>query len=241
MLFHAGARHPCCACGAVKERKEHGRRATDPNFFYAGHPAPMCGDFCPLRPASSPGRFGFRHLAPLKRSEPRTGRIAGRAGYSASFLLHARRFRRARVLVRRRLQEPPEARVPMLTPQAPLPARIARLGHRTTPLRWAGTGVVYRNIIRVSRRRYTTSYLSIGEIDRPAHISTCGLVSGPPIHENVLMTIDRQRVVRNKFKARRRLGDHRLHLVRDNPSQPVLGVVVGIALIKEAAAIEFGI
>ena len=38
-------------------------------------------------------------------------------------LFHARRFRRARVSARRRLQEPPETRAPIPTPQAPLPAR----------------------------------------------------------------------------------------------------------------------
>jgi hypothetical protein len=44
----------------------------------------VCGDFCLSRPAYSGARFGFRHLSPLKRSEPRSGRSAGRAGYSVS-------------------------------------------------------------------------------------------------------------------------------------------------------------
>ena len=93
-------------------------------------------------------------LATLIRSsdlKPRTGRIAGRAGYSASCPRpRAQVLRRARASARRRLQEPPETRAPIPTPQAPLPARIARHGNRTTPFRWAGTGAVYRNIIRVS-------------------------------------------------------------------------------------------
>ena len=124
-----------------------GRRATDPNFFIAGHPAPMCGDFCPLRPAASGARFGLRHLRPLKRSEPRTGHIAGRAGYSAPSPWSTRAgHRRARVKTRRRLQGPPETRVPMLTPQAPLPARDLRHGNRTTP-KVGGNGWVHRIVV----------------------------------------------------------------------------------------------
>jgi hypothetical protein len=46
-----GARHPWCATLARFQRAEgHGRRAADPNFFYAGHPTPHVRRF--LSPAS---------------------------------------------------------------------------------------------------------------------------------------------------------------------------------------------
>jgi hypothetical protein len=50
----------------------------------AGRPAPRVRRFLSLASRIFGARFGFRHLSPLKRSEPRTGRSAGRAGYSVS-------------------------------------------------------------------------------------------------------------------------------------------------------------
>jgi hypothetical protein len=118
----------------------------------AGRPAPVYGDLCPLRPASSGARFGLlSHLSPLKRSEPRTGHRAGRAGLLGRFAssTHAG-FRRARVSARHRLQEPPEAQV-RLDPRRR--RRFPPMTARNRPderLRWAGTAV-YRTIFRRSQ------------------------------------------------------------------------------------------
>jgi hypothetical protein len=70
-----GARHPCCACGAVKERKDTG--AGGPILILlAGRPAPMCGDLCPLRPASSAPQAPLpaRDLRHGTRRPPLSGR-----------------------------------------------------------------------------------------------------------------------------------------------------------------------
>jgi len=97
----------------------------------------MRGDFCPSRPAlhglgvatssaRSPSKAGGPVLLP-------DGRVTRRFTSSTRAAFAARGFRQDT-----RLQGPPETRVPYPTPQAPLPARTARHGNRTTPFRWAG-------------------------------------------------------------------------------------------------------
>jgi hypothetical protein len=94
-----------------RERKDTGRRVTDPNFLSAGHPAPMCGDFGRL--ASRTSRTGWFPTSirsqPVEAGGPVVvpdGRVTRRL-----HLFHASRFRRVRVPARRRLQAPPETRV----------------------------------------------------------------------------------------------------------------------------------
>ena len=118
----------------LESHRTRGRRVTDPVLVEPVTRRPVCGDFCSLASRTSRISVAFAtsiRSQPVKSRQP--GRIAGRAGHSAPFLLHARRFRRARVSARRRLQEPPETWAPIPMPQAPLPARIARHGNRTTP------------------------------------------------------------------------------------------------------------
>jgi hypothetical protein len=140
-----GVRHPRCATPRDWWGIEgHGRRAADPNFIYAGHPAPHVRRF--LSPASRVFAGPVWHDAtsgPLKRTEPRTGRSAGRAGYSAPHLLHARRSTpRAGLDEDTRLQGPPETQ-DRLVPRRERRSPPAPPGtDRTMPFRWAGTGVM---------------------------------------------------------------------------------------------------
>jgi hypothetical protein len=111
-----------------KHRRDTGRRVTDPNFFSAGHPASVCGDFwlsasrastrsrtggAPLHerlhPLRCPGK-GSACAAPVPRGKaPRTGRIARRTGHSAACASCGSPHRR--------LRKPPETRVRFKDPR----------------------------------------------------------------------------------------------------------------------------
>jgi hypothetical protein len=134
---HAGARHPCCARDArFKEQKDTGRRVADPNFFKSRFPGVRVSAISvPCVPRLRGPGLAYRHLDPLKRTEPRTGRSAGRAGNSPSRLLHARRFRRTRVSARHPFARASrDARIGNRTPRAPLPARKSGTDSPDLPL-----------------------------------------------------------------------------------------------------------
>ena len=78
-----GARHPCCACGAVKERKDTG--AGGPILILlAGRPAPMCGALCPLRPASSAPQAPLPRRRPPARNPETALKWAGMSGINVA-------------------------------------------------------------------------------------------------------------------------------------------------------------
>ena len=116
-------------------------------IFYAGCPAPMCGGFCSLRPTSSGARSGFyASSGALKPSRGGPvvlpdGRVTRRL-----ILLHARRFRRARVSGRHPFANTSRGAAWVAAPQAPLPAHVAgthsgsALARRRGSAEYAGGG-----------------------------------------------------------------------------------------------------
>jgi hypothetical protein len=157
----------------------HGRRAADPNFYFSRSPGASCAAISvPCVPRlRGPGLAFYRHLGTLKRTEPRTGRSAGRAGYSAPHILHARRFRRARVSTKTPVCKGlPRRAYRNRTPQAPLPAR--RSGTDLPDLPLSGRERVWSiGILSGRQEHYSGSFL---EMCRDCHLSEPGALDFAP-------------------------------------------------------------